>query len=222
MDMVGYKIQRGRGNVSAIEVRPVNQGFGAEINGIDLSHPLSGEAFNIWNMAFLEQSVVILRGQHFNEEQHIAFSEKFGTLEVFVDPKDQARGYPNILRVTNIDQDTNELKPVDDLGHKSFTLGTSDWHTDSSFKRVMSKASLLYGIEIPSRGGDTAFANTAMAFSALPAARQQELEKMWSSMTSRRHDAALACRHATKRSAAKIPLSHSRLSPACLMAARRC
>ncbi len=162
----------------AIEVRPLDQGFGAEITGLDLSQPLTAAAFDIWNNAFREHAVVILRGQHFNEEQHVAFSEKFGPLEVFVDPKDQARGYPTILRVTNIDQDTNELKPVDDLGHKSFTLGTSDWHTDSSFKRVMSKASLLYGIEIPKRGGDTAFANTAMAFAALPEARQQELEKV--------------------------------------------
>ena len=161
-----------------IGVRPLGQGFGAEIIGLDLSRPLDAESFGIWNAAFEAHSVVILRGQEFDEDQHIAFSRWFGELETFVDPKDQAKGYPTILRVTNVDQATNTIKPVDDLGHKSFTLGTSDWHTDSSFKRVMSKASLLYGIEIPARGGDTMFANTAMAFAALPPERQAELEKI--------------------------------------------
>lgn len=164
--------------MSAIEILPLDQGFGAEIRGLDLSQPLSPEAFDIWNKAFQEHAVVILRGQDFTEAQHVAFSEWFGPLEVFTDPKDQARGFPTILRVSNIDRDTDAIKPVDDLGHKSFTLGTSDWHTDSSYKRVMSKTSLLYGIEIPSRGGDTAFSNTAMAFAALPEKRRNELRKI--------------------------------------------
>jgi len=41
-----------------------------------------------------------------------------------------------VPRVSNVDRDTDRIKPVDDVGHRSFTLGTSDWHIDSSFRRV--------------------------------------------------------------------------------------
>ena len=120
-----------------ISIRPLGQGFGAEILGLDLSQPLTQTTFDAWRDAFETHTVIILRSQTFSEARHVAFSEWFGPLEVFPDPKDQARGFPTILRVSNIDRDTNEIKPADDLGHKSFTLGTSDWHTDSSYKRVM-------------------------------------------------------------------------------------
>ncbi|MGE3244713.1 MAG: TauD/TfdA dioxygenase family protein [Beijerinckiaceae bacterium] len=159
-----------------IEVLPFETGFGAELRGLDLSRPLSQDAFDAWHAAFEAHSVLVVRNQTFTDAQHVAFSQWFGRLEEFEDPKDQAEGFKTIIRVSNIDKYTGRIKSLDDLGHKSFTLGTSDWHTDSSFRKVMSKASLLFAREVPPEGGDTNFASTSQAWEALPAETKRRIE----------------------------------------------
>ena len=161
---------------AAIEVLPFETGFGAEVRGLDLSHPIDDALFRAWNAAFERHRVLVIRGQGFDDRQHVAFSRRFGELEDFPDPKDQASGLPMVLRVSNVDRDTDTIKRLDDAGHRSFTLGTSDWHTDSSFRRVPSKASLLFAREVPAEGGDTMFANTMMAYEALPEAEKTEID----------------------------------------------
>ena len=164
--------------MSKPEVRPFQTGFGAEIVNLDLSQPLNAETFKVWEDAFEEHGVVVLRGQTFTDAQHVEFSKWFGRLEDFPDPKDQASGLPTVLRVSNVERDSNRIKPIDDAGHKSFWLGTSDWHTDSSYRPILSKASLLFSREIPKAGGDTMFAHTGLAFDALPAAKKAEIEHL--------------------------------------------
>lgn len=161
-----------------IAVHPFENGFGCELTGLDLSQPLTQARFETWHDAFERYSVVVIRGQHFSVAQHVAFSEWFGKLEQYEDPKDQAEGFNTIIRVSNIDKYTNAIKSLDDIGHKSFTLGTSDWHTDSSFRRIPSKASLLFAREVTPEGGDTAFASTSMAWEALPEDMQQRIEHL--------------------------------------------
>ena len=162
-----------------LRVSPFATGFGAEITGLDLSQPLTAERFEVWRRAFEQYSVIVIRDQSFSDAQHVAFSQWFGTLEEFVDPNYQADGFTTIICVSNIDKKTGAIKSLDDIGHKSFTLGTSDWHTDSSFRTIMSKASLLYAREVPAEGGDTNFASTSRAFEALAPERQHELEKLY-------------------------------------------
>lgn len=161
---------------TTIELVPFETGFGAEVHGMDLSRPIDDALFRAWNEAFERHRVLVFRGQRFTDEQHVAFSRRFGELEDFPDPKDQAAGLPTVLRVSNVDRDTDRIKPLDDVGHRSFTLGTSDWHTDSSFRRVPSKASLLFAREVPDAGGDTMFANTLMAYEALPDAEKAAID----------------------------------------------
>lgn len=162
----------------SIETIPFESGFGAELRGLDLSKPLTQPVFAQWQAAFEEFSVLVIRNQNFTDAQHVAFSQWFGELEEFVDPKDQAEGYTTILRVSNVDKYTNEIKSLDDIGHKSFTLGTSDWHIDSSFRKIMSRASLLFAREIPPSGGETKFASTSRAWEALPEARKKSIENL--------------------------------------------
>ncbi len=158
------------------EVKPFDNGAGAEIAGIDLSQPLREEDFNVWRDAFLQYGTIVFHGQDFTEAEHVAASEWFGPLEVFPDPKDQAVGFDTILRVTNVEKDTGGIRSyANDVGFKSFILGTGDWHIDSSYRANPGKASLLYAIEIPSEGGDTKFANTRLAYEAMPEKRKKEL-----------------------------------------------
>ena len=161
--------------MSNITVTPRRTEIGADISDIDLSQPLSAEDFAALTDAFNKHRVLVFRDQNLSADQQVAFSEHFGALEDFPDPKDRADGHKTVLRVTNVDRATDRIKPVDDPGHKSFTLGTSDWHIDSSFRTLPSKASMLYAIEMPDEGGDTMFADTTLAYDALPDARKQEL-----------------------------------------------
>lgn len=161
-----------------ITITPRDTGIGAEVAGIDLTQSLSEAAFETLKNAFDTYRLLIFRDAHWSVDQQIAFSEKFGALEDFPDPKDQAEGRKTVLRVTNIDRVTNTIKPVDDPGHKSFTLGTSSWHIDSSFRTLPSKASVLYALEIPEEGGDTMFADTTLAYDSLSDDRKAALEEL--------------------------------------------
>lgn len=161
-----------------INITPRDKGIGAEVRGIDLAQPLPDRAFETLQAAFDTHRLLIFRDVHWSVDQQVAFSEKFGALEDFPDPKDQAEGHKTVLRVTNIDRATDTIKPVDDPGHKSFTLGTSAWHIDSSFRTLPSKASVLYALEMPADGGDTMFADTTMAYDSLSEDRKRALEKM--------------------------------------------
>lgn len=159
-------------------VLPHAEGIGAEVSGVDLSRPLEKDVFDAVSAAFRDHRLLVFRGQRLSVEQQIAFSERFGVLEDFPDPKDQADGHKTVLRVTNIDRATGNIKPVDDPGHKSFTLGTSSWHIDSSFRTLPSKASMLYALEMPNEGGDTMFADTTLAYDTLSVTRRTELDHM--------------------------------------------
>ena len=161
-----------------INITPRDKGIGAEVRGIDLAQPLPDRAFETLQAAFDTHRLLIFRDVHWSVDQQVAFSEKFGALEDFPDPKDQAEGHKTVLRVTNIDRATDTIKPVDDPGHKSFTLGTSAWHIDSSFRTLPSKASVLYALEMPADGGETMFADTTLAYDSLSEDRKHALEKM--------------------------------------------
>ena len=164
--------------MAVIKIIPRDQEIGAEVTGIDLTNALQLDSFEILRNALDDHRLLIFRNLRWTVAQQIAFSKSFGTLENFPDPKDQAEGHKTVLRVTNIDRKTNAIKPVDEPGHKSFTLGTSAWHIDSSFRTLPSKASILYALEIPEKGGDTMFADTTLAYDTLPEAKQQELEDL--------------------------------------------
>ena len=164
--------------MSVIKIIPRDQEIGAEVTGIDLTEALQLDSFEILRNALDDHRLLIFRNLRWTVAQQIAFSKSFGTLENFPDPKDQAEGHKTVLRVTNIDRKTNAIKPVDEPGHKSFTLGTSAWHIDSSFRTLPSKASILYALEIPEKGGDTMFADTTLAYDTLPEAKKQELEDL--------------------------------------------
>ena len=148
-------------------LKSLTKGIGAEITEIDLSKPLDDTDFSFISEAFEAHRLLLFRNQTLSAAAQVRFSERFGPLEDFPDPKDRADGFKTVLRVTNIDKKTGALKPVDDPGHRSFTLGTSSWHIDSSFRQFPSLASALYAIEIPSEGGETMFADTVLAFKKL-------------------------------------------------------
>jgi alpha-ketoglutarate-dependent taurine dioxygenase len=145
--------------------------LGAEI-GVDLSRSIDDATFGEIETAFHDNIVVFFRRQHLSNEQHIAFSRRFGELEIHIVKKYLQPGYPEILLVSNIQNEEGEHIGLADAG---FT-----WHSDVSYRQFPSRCSLLYAKEVPERDGvalgDTVFANCIAAYEALPTTMKQRLE----------------------------------------------
>ena len=153
----------------AITICPVTPSFAAEIGDIDLSKPLDPADVLAVKDAFTKYAVLIFPDQHLSQDQHLDFARYFGPLEttIGVYRKDQPlRLRKEFADVSNLDHE-NEVWGKDSR-QRMFQLGNRLWHTDSSFKRLPARASLLYARVIPSIGGHTEFADERAAYDALP------------------------------------------------------
>src|SRR5947209_10530061 len=154
-----------------ISVRKSEAACGAEIV-FDLSRPIDGATFGEIERAFHDNIVVFFRDQRLTDEQQIAFSRRFGELEIHIVKKYLLPGYPEILLISNVRNESGEHIGLADAG---FT-----WHSDTSYRRQPSRCSLLYAKEVPHQNGqplgDTVFANTIAAYDALPETMQRRLE----------------------------------------------
>ncbi|MGE5270003.1 MAG: TauD/TfdA dioxygenase family protein [Thiohalocapsa sp.] len=156
----------------AIPVHRAEAALGAEIV-FDLSQPIDDDAFAELERHFHDNIVVCFRDQRLSEAQHIAFSRRFGELEIHIVKKYLLEGYPEILLISNIRDASGEHIGLADAG---FT-----WHSDTSYRRRPSRCSLLLAKEVPHGPdgeplGDTVFANTIAAYEALPAAIKRLIE----------------------------------------------
>jgi alpha-ketoglutarate-dependent taurine dioxygenase len=153
-----------------IPIRKCDAALGAELV-VDLSQPIDAAAFGEIERLFHDNIVVFFRDQRLTNEQHIAFSRRFGELEIHIVKKYLLPGYPEILLISNVKDIHGEHIGLADAG---FT-----WHSDVSYRRLPSRCSLLYARQVPHRDGralgDTVFANTIAAYEALSAAMKRRL-----------------------------------------------
>lgn len=135
----------------AMDIRPL-EGVGAEITGVDLKALSSAEETAIRD-AFAEQGVIFFRDQSLSEEDHIAFAQRFGQINVnrfFAAHPD----YPQIAMVAK------DVGDTDNIG--------GGWHTDHSYDEIPALGSVLVARELPKTGGDTRFASMYRAYETLP------------------------------------------------------
>src|SRR5262249_8769960 len=161
----------------AITVCPITPGFAAEIGDIDLSRALAPADLLAVKEAFTTYAVLIFPDQQLSQDQHLDFARNFGPLETTIalfrkDAKLRVR--KEFAAVYNLD---GENKVWDENSRRRlFELGTRLWHTDSSFKRLPARASLLYARSIPPVGGHTEFADERAAYDALPEDMKRRLK----------------------------------------------
>src|SRR5262245_39277077 len=163
------------GRDMAIELTPLHACLGAELRGVDLTRPGRPEVFAEIEAAFNRCGILVFPEQPVTDEQQLAFSRLFGPLEInpnYAGAKMRLR--PDIADISNLDPEGQVLGRDD--RRNLFNLGNQLWHTDSSFKHVPAKCSLLSARELPSSGGETEFADMRAAWDALPDARKRELE----------------------------------------------
>jgi taurine dioxygenase len=143
-----------------IEIRAFDGPVGAQVLGLDLAKPLGDGDFARIHRAHLDHHVLVFRDQRITPAQQIAFSRRFGPLQIHVLHQFQLPGYPEVLVVSNIVEDGKPIG-LGDAGHF--------WHSDLSYKEKPSLGSLLHAQELPAEGGDTLFANMHLAWDTLPA-----------------------------------------------------
>jgi alpha-ketoglutarate-dependent 2,4-dichlorophenoxyacetate dioxygenase len=156
-----------------MEIVPLGPGFAAELRGLTLAEIAAADAaYREARAALEEHSVIVLRGQDVTDEVQLAFSRRFGPLEV-TKVGSQGTG-TNLVILSTIDEN-GKVVPADHrlaLRNKANQL----WHTDSTFKRVPALASVLSARVIPARGGETEYVSTRLAFERLDPGLRRRLE----------------------------------------------
>lgn len=148
-----------------LEVVPTGAPLGAEISGVDLRRLGEAEFAGILE-AWHAHAVLLFRGQSLTPDELIGFSRRFGALDhapVQEHGQSIVAGRPELYIVSNVLDEAG--KPIGSLGH-----GEAVWHTDMSYLPRPPKASMLYALEIPPRGGDTHFASMVATYESLPPA----------------------------------------------------
>ena len=154
-----------------LDIRPFDAALGAEVHGVDLAQDLDDTTFSAIERTYNDHSVLLFRDQNIDEARHIAFSHRFGDLEIHVLDQYLHPEHPEILIVSNV---------MDDDRHVGIYDAGRYWHTDLSYMAVPSRGSLLYALEVPHDAegdplGDTLFASTAAAYDALSAGMKRRI-----------------------------------------------
>lgn len=164
----------------AISIRPLTPHIGGEVSGVDLTRPLTHEDVAAIEAGMDRYAVLVIPGQAITDAQQQAFSTNFGPLE-------NARG-GNITRdadkrlpegmndVSNLGKDGRPLPS--DHRQRLFNIGNMLWHSDSSFRAIPAKYSLLSARVVNPKGGNTEFADMRAAYDALDAETKAEIADM--------------------------------------------
>lgn len=163
----------------AIDVTRKHATFFAEVTGVDLREPLTDEVWRQIEAAFNDHAILLFRNQPLTDEQHIAFSERFGPVIIATNyhwKTEKRRVHEQMADISNIGNDGNIL-PSDDE-RRMHSRANALWHTDNTFKIIPSRCSLLLAREVPEEGGDTEFADMRAAYDALPQSKKDEIEDL--------------------------------------------
>jgi taurine dioxygenase len=170
-----------------LDIVPTGAALGADVRGLDVAAPLDEATFAAVYKAWNEHLVLRFRGQSLDDDQLAAFSRRFGELDkapVAAKGSTFKRHRDDVAVISNIVVDG---KAIGGLGNSELV-----WHQDMSYAELPPKASLLYGLEVPDKGGETFFYNLYEAYRTLPERLKARI-------------AGLACKHdATRNSSGQL------------------
>src|SRR2546422_233121 len=163
-----------------LTIRQVGPCFAGEVDGIDLTKPLPAGDIAAIHAGMDKYAVLVFHGQNFTDEQQLAFTQSLGPLELAIGtslrrPEDH-RLPTTFADVSNLDKDNKPFARDD--RRRLFAIGNRLWHSDSSFKVVPAKYSLLHARSIPSKGGNTEFADMRAAYDALDDETKAQVEDL--------------------------------------------
>jgi alpha-ketoglutarate-dependent 2,4-dichlorophenoxyacetate dioxygenase len=159
-------------------MRQVGPCFAAEVEGLDLRKPLTREEVAAVHDGMDRYAVLVFHDQRITDEEQLAFTRSLGGIEHAIGtslrPSNDQRLPTTFADVSNLDKDSKVYGRED--RPRLFGLGNRLWHSDSSFKVVPAKYSLLSARSIPSKGGNTEYADMRAAYDALDDETKAEAE----------------------------------------------
>ena len=162
----------------SVTTRQIGPCFAAEMEGLDLGKPLSPDEVAAVHAGMDKYAVLVFRNQKIDDDQQLAFTRGLGDLERTANASlraaDEYRLPTTFADVSNLDQHHKVFARED--RRRLFAIGNRLWHSDSSFKVIPAKYSLLHAHSVPSKGGNTEFAYMPGAYDALDADTKAEIE----------------------------------------------
>ncbi len=168
-----------------IAIRPLHPVFAGEVSGVDCARPLAPDDIATIEAGMDRYAVLVFRDQDISDDEQIAFTQQFGPLENYRSPGHirkavEQRLGTGIADFSNLDKDGNILSAEERVWF--FKLGDRLWHSDSSFRPVPAKYSLLSGRVLPKPSplgdGNTEFADMRAAYDALNERQKEEIEPL--------------------------------------------
>ena len=152
-----------------VEVRRLGPQIGVEVTGVDVK-TLDNAGFGLIYRAWLDYNVLVVRDQQLEIADFLLYSRRFGP--VIPHPSKSTR-HPEVPEITMLG--VNKFDAAGRLNLAIYRRGAEGWHTDGAYNQLPFKATQLYAVAVPSRGGDTLFANAYAAYKALPERLKQRL-----------------------------------------------
>jgi alpha-ketoglutarate-dependent 2,4-dichlorophenoxyacetate dioxygenase len=163
-----------------ISIRQITSVFAGEVSGVDITQPLSREDVAAIDAGMDRHAVLVFHDQYLTDDAQRAFTRNFGALESSPGgniTKAHERRLPLAMQdASNLDKDQKPFARDD--RRRMFNLGNRLWHSDSSYRAVPAKYSLLSGRIVVDRGGHTEFADMRAAYDALDDATKTEIEDL--------------------------------------------
>src|SRR5476651_2084422 len=152
-----------------ITIRQVGPCLAGEVEGLDMRQPLTRAQAEAIHAGMDRYAVLVFRNQQIDDAQQLAFTQALGPIEQAIGTSlraaNEARLPTTFADVSNLDKTNTPFARED--RRRLFAIGNRLWHSDSSFKPVPAKYSLLHARSIPSTGGNTQFADMRAAWDAL-------------------------------------------------------
>lgn len=164
-----------------VAIRPLHPVFAGEVSGVDCTHPLPAEDVAAIEAGMDQFAVLVFRDQSLTDAQQLAFTRHFGELENYntqghIRKQQESRLGAGVADFSNLDKTGRIMSEQDRVWF--FKLGDRLWHSDSSFRPIPAKYSLLSGRIIPSWGANTEFADMRAAYDALDERTKREIEDL--------------------------------------------
>jgi alpha-ketoglutarate-dependent 2,4-dichlorophenoxyacetate dioxygenase len=164
-----------------VTIRALHPVFAGEVVGIDCRRPLGPDEVATIEAGMDRYAVLVFREQFITDDEQLAFTRHFGELETYrtaghIRRRDEQRLGSGMADFSNLDKAGNIIAADDRVWF--FKLGDRLWHSDSSFRPVPAKYSLLSARVLPSWGGNTEFADMRAAYDALDPRTKTEIEDL--------------------------------------------
>jgi len=159
--------------MATINIEPLHSDFGARINGLDVSAPLSDETVEDIRIAIDDYSFVLFPGQAMDDEAHLAFTQYLGAPEANHVKLGQEGIVEYFGTIGNVQPDGSTIG--NDHQRTIFQTGNNMWHSDSSFRDVPTFVSIMCAYEVPDEGGRTEFVSERAAYGRLSKEEQTKI-----------------------------------------------